>query len=193
MSKTRMPCLLVVEDEPAVRALIVACLKSGGYDKVVTAGNAEEALFYLFKDTGLNIQLALVDLVLPNASGLTLIRRIREAKSAKRKNLPVVVLTGRTDTDTYKAAARRGIQGYLMKPISPAILVEAVSKALISRGIVPPTPPARKALDVTLALDVAPPPQASMSWICPVHPVRRVRRNLHSWLAATARGVKLFV
>ena len=157
MSNKRMPCLLVVEDEPAVRDLIVAFLKSGGYEKIVTAGNAEEALFYIFKDAGLSIQLALVDLVLPNASGLALIRRIREAKSIKRKTLPVVVLTGRTDTDTYKAAARRGIQGYLMKPISPGMLIEAVGKALITRGIAPPTPPARKTPGLLLE-DVAPPP-----------------------------------
>ncbi|MBY0511770.1 MAG: response regulator [Rhodospirillaceae bacterium] len=141
MAKPRaLPCLLVVEDEPAVRDLIVAFLKRGGHQKIVTAGNAEEALFYIFKDAGLDIKLAVVDLVLPNASGLALIRRIRNAKSPVRKALPVVVLTGRTDTDTYKAAARRGIQGYLMKPISPDLLVETVNKVLSARGIVAPAP-----------------------------------------------------
>ncbi len=141
MAKSKaLPCLLVVEDEPAVRDLIVAFLKLGGYQKIVTAGNAEEALFYIFKDAGLNIQLAVVDLVLPNASGLALIRRIRNAKSPLRKAIPVVVLTGRTDTDTYKAAARRGIQGYLMKPISPDLLVDTVNKVLGARGIPAPKP-----------------------------------------------------
>jgi DNA-binding response OmpR family regulator len=123
-------CILVVEDDRAIRDLLVAFLKSGGFENVVAAGNAEEAFFYIFKDRGLHIQLALVDLVLPNASGLALIRRIRNAKSAHRRALPVVVLTGRTDTGTYKAAARRGIQGYLMKPISASLLVETVKKVL---------------------------------------------------------------
>jgi two-component system chemotaxis response regulator CheY len=136
----RVPPILVVEDETAVRELIVAFLKRGGFERIITAGNAEEALFYLFKDPALKIQLAIVDLVLPNASGLALIRKLRNAKSPRRKNLPVIVLTGRTDTDTYKAAARRGIQGYLMKPISAALLVETVNKVLLARGIVPPTP-----------------------------------------------------
>lgn len=160
-----LPCLLVVEDEPAVRDLIVAFLKLGGHQKIVTAGNAEEALFYLFKDAALNIQLAVVDLVLPNASGLALIRRIRNAKSPTRKATPVVVLTGRTDTDTYKAAARRGIQGYLMKPISPDLLVETVNKALSARGIVAPkplkplsAPAAGETLDKNDPAYVAPPP-----------------------------------
>lgn len=166
MAKSKaLPCLLVVEDEPAVRDLIVAFLKRGGYQKIVTAGNAEEALFYIFKDAGLNIQLAVVDLVLPNASGLTLIRRIRNAKSAMRKALPVVVLTGRTDTDTYKAAARRGIQGYLMKPISPDLLVDTVNKVLSARGIAAPkplkplsTPTAAETQDKNDPGYVAPPP-----------------------------------
>lgn len=147
MARKRQTCLLVIEDEKAVRDLIVAFLKRGGYQNVVTAGNAEEALFYIFKDPDLDIQLALVDLILPNASGLALIRKVRNAKSVRRKTLPLVVLTGRTDTDTYKAAARRGIQGYLMKPISPDLLVKTVTDVLAARGIVTPkpveTPPAQ--------------------------------------------------
>ena len=147
----RLPCILVVEDESAARDLIVAFLKSGGHQKIITAGNAEEALFYVFKDTGLDIQLAVVDLVLPNASGLALICKIRNAKAAQRRTLPVVVLTGRTDTDTYKAAARRGIQGYLMKPVSPALLVETVNNVLSARGLVPPAPLKRAAESKTVS------------------------------------------
>lgn len=123
-------CILVVEDDQAVRDLLVAFLKSGGYEKVVTAGNAEEAYFYIFKDGGLDIHLVLLDLVLPNASGLALLRRIRASKFPRRRNTPVVVLTGRTDTGTYKAASRRGIQGYLMKPISPGLLLDTVHNVL---------------------------------------------------------------
>ncbi len=128
-----------------MRDLIVAFLKRGGYQNIVTAGNAEEALFYIFKDPALDIQLALVDLVLPNASGLALIRKVRSAKALRRKTLPMVVLTGRTDTDTYKAAARRGIQGYLMKPISPDLLVKTVNDVLAARGVAPPQPPEKQA------------------------------------------------
>ena len=129
----RLPCIMVVEDDRAVRELIVAFLKKGGHEKIVTAGNAEEALFYVFKDPGLLITLALVDLVLPNASGLTLIRKIRSAKAPWRKHLPVIVLTSRTDTDTYKMAARRGIQGYLMKPVSAQLLLNTVAEVMAGK------------------------------------------------------------
>jgi DNA-binding response OmpR family regulator len=130
MTAKALPSILVVEDERAIRDLIVAFLRSGGHANIVTAGNAEEAAFYIFKDTGLDIRLAIVDLVLPNASGLALIRRLRNARSPRRRTLPVIVLTGRTDTDTYRAAARRGIQGYLMKPVSADLLLSAVKNVL---------------------------------------------------------------
>lgn len=129
-----MSCILVVEDDRAVRDLLVAFLKAGGYDKVVTAGNAEEAYFYIFKDRGLDIHLVLLDLVLPNASGLALIRRVRASKFPRRRATPIVVLTGRTDTGTYKAASRRGIQGYLMKPLSAGLLLDTVHNVLAAAG-----------------------------------------------------------
>ncbi|MGE3475905.1 MAG: response regulator [Rhodospirillaceae bacterium] len=128
-----VPCILVVEDDRAVRDLLVAFLKKGGHTRVVTAGNAEEALFYLLRDPGLDVRLAIVDLVLPNASGLALIRKLRNAKSAHRRATPVLVLTGRTDTNTYKMAARRGIQGYLMKPVSASLFLQAVTDLLAGR------------------------------------------------------------
>jgi DNA-binding NarL/FixJ family response regulator len=90
-------------------------------------------MFYIFRDPGLDIRLALVDLVLPNASGLALIRKIRNAKSARRRAIPVVVLTSRTDTDTYKMAARRGVQGYLMKPVSAQLLLNTVADVMAGR------------------------------------------------------------
>jgi DNA-binding response OmpR family regulator len=141
MAAKLIPSILVVEDERAVRDLIVAFLKSGGHANIVTAGNAEEAAFYLFKDAGLDIRLAIVDLVLPNASGLMLIRKLRNAKSARRRALPVIVLTGRTDTDTYRMAARRGIQGYLMKPVSADLLLTTVKNVLSPAPAQPPEPP----------------------------------------------------
>ena len=138
--KPRKPCILVVEDDRLTREIVVAFLRRGGYTEIVEAGLAEQAMFYLFRDKDLDVHLALVDLMLPSASGLTLIRKIRESKRIDRKNMPLIVMTGRTDTDTYKMAARRGIQGYLLKPVSVGLLNETVGKALVARGVKPPTP-----------------------------------------------------
>ncbi len=155
-----IPCIMVVEDDRAVRDLIVAFLKSGGHKNIVTAGNAEEALYYVFRDQGLDIKLALVDLVLPNVSGLALIRKIRSAKSPRRRALPVIVLTSRTDTDTYKMAARRGIQGYLMKPVSPALLLNTVAEVLAGKRP-SMTSGTQETMGFAGVSDVAPPPEAN--------------------------------
>ncbi len=140
MAGRPLKCILVIEDDRAVRELIVAFLKTGGFSNVITAGNAEEALYHIYKDPGLDVQLALVDLVLPNASGLAFIRKVRGSKSPRRRNIPMIVLTSRTDTDTYRAATRRGIQGYLMKPVSAELLVNTINTVLAAHTL--PSAPA---------------------------------------------------
>ncbi len=131
---------MVVEDDRLTRQVVVAFLKRGGYTNIVEASLAEQAISVLFRDRDTRVNVAIIDLMLPSASGLTIIRKLRSAKAAWRKNLPVAVMTGRTDTDTYKMAARRGIQAYLLKPVSAALLVETVGKLLTSHGIAPPKP-----------------------------------------------------
>lgn len=134
------PCVLVVEDDRLTRQIVVAFLKRGGYTNIVEAGLAEEAIFHLFRDRDLRIHVALVDLMLPNASGLSVIRKLRESKRAWRRALPVAVITSRTDTETYKMAARRGIQAYLLKPLSAAMVNDTVGKLLTDVGVKPPAP-----------------------------------------------------
>ena len=134
------PCVLVVEDDLLTRQIIVAFLRRGGYTDIIEAGLAEHAIAHLFRDRDLRINVALVDLMLPNASGLTVIRKLRDSKKAWRRNLPVAVITSRTDTETYKMAARRGIQAYLLKPLSAALVNETVGKLLTGVGLKPPAP-----------------------------------------------------
>ncbi len=134
------PCVLVVEDDRLIRQIVVAFLKRGGYTNIVEAGLAEEAIFHLFRDKDLQINAALIDLMLPNASGLTVIRKLRNSKRPWRRNLPIAVITSRTDTETYKMAARRGIQAYLLKPLSASLVNETVGKLLAGVGIRAPKP-----------------------------------------------------
>src|SRR5258706_16364430 len=127
-------CVLVVEEDLFTRQIIVAFLKRGGYTDIVEAGLAEQAIAHLFRDKDLRVQVALIDLMLPNASGLTVIRKLRESKRGWRKNLPVAVITSRTDTETYKMAMRRGVQAHLLKPLAAVFVNEAVCKQLAGVG-----------------------------------------------------------
>lgn len=122
--------VLVVEDEEVIRDVICALLQKIGVRRVVAVGNAEDAIFQLEDDDDTRIDIVLVDLMLPGASGLALIKTLREHKSRRLQNLPVVVITSYTSMKVYRKAAEFDINGFLRKPISPGSLEVAVTKAL---------------------------------------------------------------
>jgi len=82
---------LVVEDDPAVRSVIVRALRSGGYDVVVGATGLEgdERL------ADENFDVAIVDWNLPGLSGVDIVRRLREAENFT----PVLIVTARHGVD----------------------------------------------------------------------------------------------
>jgi DNA-binding response OmpR family regulator len=107
--------IMVVEDDDATRAFLADNLRADSYG-VVAAANARQALNLLeVKDC----DLMLLDVMLPDASGFELCRRLRDADGlAQRVDplLPVIMLTGRaSETDRVRGFAR-GADDYLVKP-----------------------------------------------------------------------------
>ncbi len=124
--------ILVVEDDDATRAFLADNLAADGYD-LLTADCAKDALRLMatkFPD------LALVDVGLPDASGLDLVARVREADgvaSAVDPRLPIVVLSGRrADLDRIRGF-ERGADDYVCKPFAYAELRARVA-ALLRRA-----------------------------------------------------------
>ena len=111
--------LLVVEDEEALRALLVRVLTRVGYEPVAASGG-QEALeaFELGPERFLA---AVVDLTLPDMSGKSLIDRLR----AIRRDLPVVVCSGTASSEAVFAVPGAPTR-FLQKPFMPARLVEAL-------------------------------------------------------------------
>ena len=122
--------VLVVEDEEAINDMICAVLQKIGVQRAVAVYNAEDAIYQLEDDEQTKIDIALVDLMLPGASGLSLIRTIREHKRERLKKLPVVVITSYTSMKVYKRAAEFDINGFMRKPVAPGSLETAIVKAL---------------------------------------------------------------
>lgn len=85
---TAPPTVLVVDDEPAIRAVVQAQVERRGY-RVVTASSAEEALACCDKEP---ISVMVLDLILPDIDGTQLILQLRHRKQSMR--LPIIVLTG---------------------------------------------------------------------------------------------------
>jgi DNA-binding NtrC family response regulator len=103
-----VPLCLIVEDDDGQAASIAAALSAGGYN-VARSSNAQHALL---SAAGLQPDVALLDLGLPDADGLDLIPEILAASPSTR----VVVLTGTNCVGTAVTALRSGARHYLVKP-----------------------------------------------------------------------------
>ncbi|MBX5465642.1 MAG: response regulator transcription factor [Clostridia bacterium] len=113
--------ILVVDDEPAIRQVVRDRLSQEGY-RVSAAASAEEALALLERETP---DLAIVDLMLPGLDGFTLCERIRE-----RSDLPILVLTARSEEYDKVVGFRLGVDDYVTKPFSPSELALRVQAIL---------------------------------------------------------------
>jgi len=109
--------ILAVEDDTASRAVLVAALKSLGHE-VLAAADGEEALRLLATD---QINLVVLDWLMPGIDGLELTRRIRAAGP----DLPytyVILLTVVEGRANWFAAMDAGVDDFLLKPIDAAVL-----------------------------------------------------------------------
>jgi PAS domain S-box-containing protein len=114
--------ILVVEDEPALRAVIKRVLTRAGYS-VVEAGDAFEALA-VFGNERSKIDLVLTDVVMPGMTGRELADRIHKLSPS----MPILFMSGYTD----EAIARHGVLGssFLRKPFDHATLTARVRRAI---------------------------------------------------------------
>ncbi len=115
--------VLVVDDDPTQRRLLQAALERHGF-KTRLAVDGPAALIAL--DAHSDIQLMLLDLVLPGKQGLEVLADARRS----RPSLPVVVLTASGSVDVAVQATKAGANDFLVKPTSPERLVTTVQNAM---------------------------------------------------------------
>jgi DNA-binding NtrC family response regulator len=122
--------VLVVDDEPAMRAAVGEVLGRGGF-AVEAAATAEEALARL-GDAGRGgpIDVLVTDLRMPGMSGLDLVRETRAAGL----DLPVVMITAHGTVEDAVAAMKLGAFDFLTKPFSPGDLLHLVARAASERA-----------------------------------------------------------
>ena len=117
--------LLVVDDEPNIRELLSTSLRFAGFD-VVSAANGAEAL-RLAEQT--EVDLLVLDVMLPDMDGFTVTRRLRQIGM----NAPVVFLTARDDTSDKITGLTVGGDDYVTKPFSLEEVVARI-RAVLRRG-----------------------------------------------------------
>jgi DNA-binding response OmpR family regulator len=135
------PLILVVDDYADNRELFCRRLEREGY-RVVSAGNGKDALTQV--DQG-GIALILLDIMMPEMTGLEVLQRVRERFSPLE--LPVIMVTARTESADVVEALGLGANDYVMKPIDFAVVLARVQTQL-------------RLQNAAAAIPAAPPPAA---------------------------------
>lgn len=117
--------ILVVEDDPSIRRVIVLALKSGGYTDVTECAAGDTALEAAFRGRP---DLVLLDLMLPGLDGITVCRRLRE--NPETAEVAIVMLTARGAECDIVSGLDAGADDYVTKPFSKEVLLARIRAAL---------------------------------------------------------------
>jgi DNA-binding NtrC family response regulator len=114
--------VLVIDDEPVVRAAVSRVLVASGFRVAVAADGATGLAHPALGDC----RLVLCDLMLPDRSGMDVLREI----ARRRPAVPVVMITGYATPDHAARAAEAGAADFMAKPFEAKELVDTVRRAL---------------------------------------------------------------
>jgi DNA-binding response OmpR family regulator len=115
-------CVLVIDDDTAVRACVCEALTRAGFD-VVPAADGETGLQMVESH---KIHLVITDLVLPEREGLETVKVLRE----RYPEVQVIAMSGAFEGEYLKAAARMGAQATFLKPVDTGRLLAAIQELL---------------------------------------------------------------
>jgi two-component system response regulator ResD len=116
--------ILVCDDEATLATVVATILRREGYE-VVEAGSGPECITLVERG---GIDLVLLDVSMPDMDGFAVCQALR-AREAGRQ-LPIVLLTGRTDLDTRVEGMHHGVSEFLTKPVNRHELVARVRAQL---------------------------------------------------------------
>ena len=114
-----MKKVLILEDEEAIRAFVVLNMKRAGYE-TIEAATGEEALELFDKNP--DIDIAVLDVMLPGIDGLEVCKTIR----ASNQKIGIIMLTAKAQENDKVAGLMNGADDYVAKPFSPLELIVRV-------------------------------------------------------------------
>lgn len=128
--------VLVVEDAPFIRALLLSVLRTLGFGQIHIARDGAEATAFLESRAAAlppgvpPVDVVLTDLVMPNIDGMTLLRWIRRSPKSPDRFLPVVMLSGAADRRFVEEARDLGVTEFMAKPFSAAGIGDRLMRVL---------------------------------------------------------------
>jgi two-component system chemotaxis response regulator CheY len=117
--------ILVVEDSPMTRSLIVSALEEVGDYSIIEAANGFEALRKLPE---VSPDLVITDINMPDINGLEVVRFVKQSENFK--HIPVIIVTTEGRDVDKERGLRLGADKYLVKPFQPAQLQQFVQELL---------------------------------------------------------------
>ena len=117
--------ILVVDDSKVMRRIICSFLSQMGYDEVLEASDANDALRIIADE---QIMLVISDYSMPGMSGLDLLKAIR--RDPANRDLPFVMLTAEAQLGQIVAAFREGVQQYITKPFTAQYLEYIINRVV---------------------------------------------------------------
>ena len=119
-------CVLLVEDDPALRRYLEIVLQRAGYE-VLTAGDGLEAMKFLLSDT---VDVVVTDALMPNLDGYELCRFVRSSEHLA--HLPIILLSALDPKNSTDEAEQ--VDAFLAKPVSPEDLLNQISEVLATQS-----------------------------------------------------------
>ena len=116
--------ILIVDDSEAIRILVNAYLREGGY-RVLEACNGKEGLEVCKQES---IDLALLDIAMPEMDGIQATKKIRKKENNKNQHTPIIAVTASDPYHNRHIFFDAGIDDYVSKPIDPVLLMEKISR-----------------------------------------------------------------
>lgn len=117
--------ILVVDDFPTMRRIVINLLKQLGFSNVVEASDGKEALEKVRSD---KIDLVVSDWNMPNMTGIDFLKELRADE--KFKTLPFIMVTAEGKKENVIAAVHAGVSNYVVKPFNAATLKEKLIKVV---------------------------------------------------------------
>ena len=127
---TDAPLILVVDDIEDNRYALTRRLKREGYERVIEATNGREALDKLESE---NVDLVLLDIMMPEIDGFEVLRRMRA--DTRLRHVGVIIISASEDLESIVKAVELGAEDYIPKPFNPTLLKARIDASLTRKRL----------------------------------------------------------
>jgi len=117
--------ILVVDDFSTMRRIVTNVLRQLGFDSITEAEDGSKALQVLERE---KIDFVITDWNMPQMSGLDLLKAIRASEDERLAKIPVLMVTAEALQENILAAAKAGVNNYIIKPFDANTLAEKINK-----------------------------------------------------------------